>query len=156
MNNEELYEKLTELAYQKSKPFCYSDYIVCPTVTCPICGSDDLMRHLDGVGVEYGTEWIIKEILQEELTPVDLEDAFAQSVEDIYGSTTTVGWGKFDTVTLLKEQDPITWRCALSEYESNEESDGTIVSFDNGSTYYHTQEVEELVEGLYCPFLFGN
>ena len=148
MNNEELYEKLTELAYQKSQPFCYNDYIVCPTGTCPVCGSDDLMRHLEGVGVEYGTDWVIKEILREELSAVDLEEAFSQSVEDCYGSTTTVGWGQFDTVTLLKEQDPIAWRCALSEYESNEESDGNIVTFDNGSNYYNTYEVEELVEGL--------
>lgn len=148
MYNTELYQKLTKLACQKSQPFCYSDYIICPTGVCPICGSDDLMRHLDGVGVEYGTDWIIKELLREELSPVNLEESFSQMVEELYGSTTNVGWGKFDTVTLLKEQDPISWRCALSDYESEQDSEGIIVSFDGGTTYYNTDEVEELVSDL--------
>lgn len=146
MNDTELYEQLTELAYKKSKSFCYNDYIVCPTGTCPVCGSDDLMRYLDGVSVEYGTDWVIKVILESCLTPVDLEEAFAQTIEDGYGPTTKVGWSQFDTVTLLKEQDPVSWRCALSEYESNKVEDGEIVSFDNGSTYYYTYDIEKLIK----------
>jgi hypothetical protein len=51
---------------------------------------------------------------------------------------------EFDTVTLMKEQDPVSLRCALSEYESNEESEGNIISLDNGSTYHWSQEVEGL------------
>jgi hypothetical protein len=44
----------------------------------------------------------------------------------------------------MKENDPISWRCALSEYESSEEENGVIVSLDGGSTYYRSDDVEQL------------
>ncbi len=91
---------------------------------------------LSEAGCEYGAEHVIKHILETELTAVDLEEAFEQSIHGCYPETTKVAWCEFDTVTILKEQDPISWRCALSEYESNEESEGNIISFDGGSTYY--------------------
>lgn len=56
-------EKLTKLAYELSTPFCYSDYIKCPTGACSACGSDDLMRITENDGPEYGVEWIIESIL---------------------------------------------------------------------------------------------
>lgn len=37
---------------------------------------------------------------------------------------------------------------ALSEHESNEEADGIIVSFDGGSIYYRTEDVEELCSSI--------
>ncbi len=54
MNLEEIKNKLTELAFERTTPFCYSCYELCPSGRCNNCGSDDLMRHLEGVGVEYG------------------------------------------------------------------------------------------------------
>ena len=54
MNEQEIKEKLTELALKRTTPFCYSCYEKCPSGTCKRCGSDDLMRHFEGVGVEYG------------------------------------------------------------------------------------------------------
>lgn len=70
--NTEIKEKLTELAFKKSQSFCYQCYTVAPTGTCVTCGSDDLMRHVEGVGVEYGTDWVIEHILSTELKTVDL------------------------------------------------------------------------------------
>lgn len=35
---------------------CYSCYEVVKGEQCPDCGTDDFMRHLESVGVEYGTE----------------------------------------------------------------------------------------------------
>ena len=142
----EIQEKLEQLAFKRTTPFCYGCYIKTPTGICPQCLSDDLMRHLEGVGVEWGTSWVIKHVLEEELSGVDLEEAFEESVRQCYPEETTVGWTKFDTVELLKSQDPVSWSCALSEYESQEESEGTIISFDNGSTYYWTHEVEDFLD----------
>lgn len=142
----EMQKKLEQLAYNRTTPFCYGCYIKAPKGVCTECHSDDLMRHLEGVGVEYGTHWVIKHILKEELTAVDLEKAFEESVRQCYPETVQVGWMNFDTVELMKSQDPIWWNCALSEYESQEESEGTIISFDNGSTYYFANEVEELLD----------
>ena len=142
--NSELKEKLTKLAINRSLPFCYNCYRECPTGRCESCGSDDLMRLVQSVGCEYGTEWVVQHILETELNPVELEDSFEQLMRDLYPETTKVGWMEFDTVTLMKEQDPISWRCALAEYESNEEADGSIVSFDGGSTYYRSDQIDEL------------
>lgn len=49
-------------------------------------------------------------------------------------------------VTLMKENDPVGWRCALSDYESEEESEGNIISFDGGSPYFSIQSLEDFIE----------
>jgi hypothetical protein len=140
----EIQVKLEKLAYECSIPFCYSDYIECSTGTCPKCGSDDLMRLVRGVGCEYGVGWVIEHILESELEPADLEEAFEESVRQCYAETTKVGWMEFDTVSLMKDQDIVSWNCAQSEWESQEADDGNIISFDNGSTYYWPCDLERL------------
>lgn len=50
----EIQEKLEQLAYERTTPFCYGCYIDAPTGVSPECHSDDLMRNLAGVGVEWG------------------------------------------------------------------------------------------------------
>lgn len=96
----------------------------------------------------YAGFTVIKHILETELTPVDLEEAFEQSVRECFPETTKVGWCEFDTVTLLKELDPVSWRCAFSDYESQEVDEGNIVSFDGGTTYYYNYDFESLHERL--------
>lgn len=142
----EIKKQLEELAYKRSIPFCHSDYKECPTGRCTKCGSDDLMRLVPGVGCEWGIDWVVQHILETELEPVDLEEMFEESVRQIYPETTKVGWMEFDTVTLMKENDPVGWRSALADYESEEASEGTILSFDNGSIYYSSQSIENLIE----------
>lgn len=141
----EIQKQLEQIAFKNSVPFCYNDYTECPTGRCSKCGSDDLMRLVHGVGCEYGTDWIVKSILEAELEPVDLEESFEESVRECYSETTKVGWMELDTITVMKEQDPTWWRCALGDYESQEESEGNIISFDNGSTYYRTSDIENLI-----------
>ena len=38
----------------------------------------------------------------------------------------------------------MSWRCAQSEWESNEADEGTIISFDNGCIYYQESDVQTL------------
>lgn len=139
---DQLKNRLSELALKKSKPFCYTCYSVAPSGRCVKCGSDDLMRELAGNGVEWGVEWIFPILLRDALTPVSVEDAFDASVSECYAETVEVGWLKLDTVTVIKEMDPVSWRIARDEWVSLEESDGNIISFDNGLTYYWTHDVE--------------
>ena len=40
----------------------------------------------------------------------------------------------------------MSWRCAHDEWESQEADEGSIVSLDNGSTYYWPHEIERLLE----------
>ena len=103
------------------------------------------MRHLGGVGVEYGTEWIIKHLIETELTPVNTEEAFEQYVEACYPDYVQVGWLSFDVCTILKELDPTTWSLAKAEFIDTEESEGNYISFDNGFSYYLVSDVEKFI-----------
>lgn len=141
----EIQQKLETLAFNRTTPFCYGCYIQAPKGICPECHSDDLMRHLDGVGVEWGTSWVIKHILQEELTAIDTDEIFEESIRQCYPEETSVGWMKFDTVELMKSQDPISWRIARDEYIDSLEQDEEIVSFDGGQTYYWIHNFEDLL-----------
>jgi hypothetical protein len=142
----EIQQKLEQLAYKRTTPFCYGCYIKAPTGVCPKCQSDDLMRELAGVGVEYGLDWIIKHILETELTPVNTEEAFEESVRQCYPEIVQVGWMNLDTVDIMKSQDPISWRIAQTEWESQEEEAEQIISLDNGSSYYRVHDIETLLE----------
>lgn len=144
--NHELYDNLHELAIKRSVPFCMSCYHEAPRGRCETCGTDDLARLLAGHGVDWNSEFIIKHILETELITVDLEESFEEMVRECYPETTKVAWTEFDTFDLLKSQDPISWRCALADFEGQETDAGTITSFDNGNTYYRVEDVERLVE----------
>lgn len=144
--NTEIKEKLEKLAYKKSIPFCYSCYKEAPTGKCKCCGSDDLARLVRSVGMDWGCDWIIEHILQSELTPVNVDETFEESIRSCYPETVQVGWMNLDTVSVMKDQDPTSWRIAQSEWESQEAEDGSIMSFDNGHTYYWTSDLEALLE----------
>lgn len=138
----DIIKKLEKLALARTTPFCYSCYIKAPTGSCPNCHSDDLMRHLEGVGVEYGTNWVIEHILESELNSVDIDEVFEESIRSIYPETAQVGWMTFDTVELMKSQDPISWKVARDEYIDSLEFAEEIISLDNGLSYYWKDDLE--------------
>ncbi len=70
------------------------------------------MLMLRGSGCEYGTDWVIKELLQESLEAVDLDEAFESFVRESYPDEITVGWMTLDAVSVMKEMDPVSWSCA--------------------------------------------
>lgn len=141
--NSELKLRLENLALQKSKPFCYSCYKICPNGTCPTCLSDDLMRVTEN-GCEYGLEWVIEEIINENLSPIDSNEYFEESVRSTLSSETiTVGWMTLEAITVMKEQDPISWEIARSEWLSLEEEEENIITFNNGNTYFSISEIED-------------
>ena len=49
---------------------------------CPSCGTDDFMRHLEGVGVEYGTDWVIEHLIREHCTPINAEEEFEELLSE--------------------------------------------------------------------------
>ncbi|MDE0518787.1 MAG: hypothetical protein OXH36_04445 [Bdellovibrionales bacterium] len=51
-----------------------------------------------------------------------------------------------NTVDALKTMDEVSWDMAKDEYISSLEEDEEIISFDNGSSYYWTSDIEELLE----------
>ena len=143
---ETIYNQLTELAFQESIPFCYSCYIKAPTGRCDNCGSDDLMRLIEDSGCEYGTGWVIEELLKKHLEPVCQEEVFTQMVEDCYPIDTKVGWLELDTIDIIKTMYPLDWELAKDDYIYSLQEDEEILSFDDGSTYFWTSEIEQLIE----------
>lgn len=140
----EIQEKLEQLALKRTTPFCYGCYIKAPTGVCPQCASDDLMRIMDGVGCDWNLDFAIKYILQEELTAIDTDEIFEDSIRSCYPETTQVGWMTVDTIDLMKSHDPISWRIAKDEYIDSLEQDEEIISLDDGSNYYWRHELELL------------
>ncbi|MBC85866.1 MAG: hypothetical protein CL677_01710 [Bdellovibrionaceae bacterium] len=141
--NKEIYERLENLAFKETIPFCYSCYKYAPTGRCKTCFSDDLMRHLEGVGVEFGTGWVIKALLEECLEQPDFEEIFEQSIDDCYGEEVRVGWLTLNPAQIIKNEDPISWEMAKSEYIDSLVEDGEIFEFSGN--YYWVNEIEALL-----------
>ena len=146
MNEQEIKEKLNELALKRTTPFCYSCYEKCPSGTCKHCGSDDLMRHLEGVGVEYGTNWVIENILEEELEEADLSESFEQMIEECYGEEIQIGFIKTDIVTAMKTLDPVTWEMARDEYIDLLSEESELMNF--ASKAYFKIDLEAYLDKL--------
>ena len=140
----EIMKKLEKMAEDRTIPFCMSCYIKASKGVCPCCHSDDLARWMEGVGLDWGVDFAIKYILEEELTPIDLDEVFEDSLRSCYPETTQVGWMNLDTIEVMKSQDPISFRIARDEYFDELESDGEIISFDNGSSYYWKYDLEAI------------
>jgi hypothetical protein len=139
-------EALTQIAISKSIPFCYGCYTRAPSGRCAKCHSDDLMFELPGIGVEYGTEWLLQEILREHVTSANTLEAFEQSVADCYPEPVKIGWIEYDTVSALKKLDPVSWNMAHGEWVDVEVSDANLITFDGGSNHYWVSEIEQFIE----------
>ncbi len=143
--NLELKSKLETLALSRSIPFCYSCYKDAPTGTCLGCGSDDCMRHLPGVGVEYGLEWVMKSIVESECSAIDVTEWFDNYLREVYPDTVSIGWlNGIDPVMAMEQLDPIAFDIAKSEWLDQEVEEERLITLDNGSTYYAADELEGL------------
>lgn len=131
-----------------SRPFCYTCYQTAPSGRCAACGSDDLMREVPSVGVGYGLDWVAEHLVDDKLAAVDVDEAFEESVAEIYPETVKIGWIEYDVASAIKELDPVSWNLAKSEWIDSEASDDLLMTFDNGSTYYRVADVEQMVEDV--------
>jgi hypothetical protein len=137
---EHIVKALTQIAISKAIPFCYACNTRAPFARCATCLRDDLMFELPNVGFEYGSTWLLREITREHLTPADTHEAFEQSVAECYPETVKIGWIAYDTVTAIKELDPVSWKIARDEWIDVEVSDGSFITFDNGTNYFWTSD----------------
>lgn len=139
---DDLKEKLTALAFDLSDNFCYGCYKVVEADRCPGCGSDDFMRHLDGVGVEYGTDWVIKHLIKEYCSPIDAEEQFEELLSETC-ETVKIGTLEYDPGCVLRNIDPVAFRCGVSDMLSDEDQ---YVEVDG--QYYRISDVENMIEEL--------
>ena len=142
ITDNELKEKLTALAFGVTDNFCYGCYKVVKGDYCPGCHSDDFMRHLDGVGVEYGTDWVIEHLIKEHCSPIEAEEQFEELLSETC-ETVKIGSLEYDPGYVLRNIDPVAFRCGVSDMLSDEDQ---YVEVDG--QYYQVYDVENMVEEL--------
>ena len=138
----DLQEKLTALAFDVTDNFCYSCYRVVKGDNCPGCYSDDFMRHLEGVGVEYGTDWVVEALIKEHCTPIDAEEEFEELLSETC-EVVKIGTLEYDPGYVLRNIDPVAFRCGVSDMLADDEQ-----YMEVDGEYYRVYDVENMVEEL--------
>jgi len=136
---------LKKLAYKITDNFCYSCYKVVEGDACPTCHSDDFMRHLTGVGVEYGTKWIIDHLIETKLEPVDGEEMFEELLDECYPEI-SIGCCTFSPSQVMKELDPVCFRIGIQEQLDSQAQDGQL--YEHGGDYYRLEDIEDMIDEL--------
>ena len=144
-NLQTLHGRLEAAAYKVTDNFCYSCYKVVDGQFCPSCHSDDFMRHLSGVGVEYGCDWVIDHLIGQHCTAVDAEDLFEEVLDECYPEV-TIGCSTFTPSQIMKELDPTAFRIGAQENVDSLAEDGQL--YESNGEHYNTFEVEEMLDDI--------
>lgn len=140
-----IHGRLMDAALRITESFCYGCYKVVEGEQCPDCGTDDLMRHLKGVGVEYGTEWVIAHLIQTRLTPVDGEEMFEDLLDECYPEV-KIGECVFSPSQVIKGLDPVYFQMGASENIQHLAGDGVLYEYDGN--YYHLHDLEKMLDEI--------
>ena len=144
-NAQLIHTRLEQAAYAITDNFCYSCYKVVKGDRCPGCGTDDFMRHLSGVGVEYGTEWVIEHLLKTKLTPVDGEAMFEELLDD-FCPEVKVGCCTWSPSQVMKELDPVCFNIGVTENLDSLVEDGQLYEYDGD--YYALDDIDTMLDEL--------
>lgn len=136
--SEKIKEALKEKAHDLSRPFCYSDYMTVEEnedgeFICPKCDSDDLMREVEGVGVEWGYDWVIDHLVETEGEKVDIEELFRELLDEIY-EPIKFGELEYCPSQVLEAVDSTAFRMGCNENADSLVEDGQLVCL-NGNYY---------------------
>lgn len=136
--SEKIKEALREKAHDASRPFCYSDYMTVEEnedgeFRCPKCGSDDLMREIEGVGVEWGYDWVIDHLVVTEGEQVDIEELYRELLDEIY-EPIKFGELEYCPSQVLEAVDPTAFRMGCNDNADSLMEDDQIV-YLNGNYY---------------------
>lgn len=140
-----IHGRLEEVAMKITDNFCYACYKVVTGDRCPTCGTDDFMRHLKGVGVEYGTEWVIEHMLENNLTAVDGDELFEELLDECYPEV-KIGCCTFSPSQVMKELDPTCFEIGAKENLDSLAEDGNL--YEYGGNYYRIDELEDMLDEL--------
>ncbi|MCP4708639.1 MAG: hypothetical protein GY869_08450 [Planctomycetes bacterium] len=103
------------------------------------------MRHLAGVGVEYGTEWVIEHLIAQHCQPVDGAELFCDMLDECYPEV-TVGCCTFNPSEVMKELDPTAFRIGVGEYLDSLKEDMHLYEVNND--YYQVSDIEEMLDEI--------
>ncbi len=144
-NTQNIHERLENAAYKITQNFCYGCYKVVDGDHCPTCGTDDFMLHLSGVGVEYGTEWVIEHLLESRLDSVDGEDGFADMLDECYPEI-KIGCCTFSPSRIMRELDPIAFDLGVSEHLDSMAEDGLL--YEYRGNYYNMDDLTDMLDEI--------
>lgn len=142
---QEIHARLEQAAYRLTDNFCYSCYKVVKGDHCPACGSDDFMRHLSGVGVEYGTDWVISHLLKTHCTPVDGDEMYEELLDECWPEV-TIGCGTYSPSQIIKNLDPVAFEIGAKENLDNLAEDGVLYELDGD--YYRIEVIDQMLSQL--------
>ncbi len=140
-----IHARLEAAAFKATDNFCYGCYKVIEGDQCPQCWSDDFMRHLSGVGVEYGTEWVIEHLIKQHCTAVDGEELYEEILDECYPEI-AIGCCTFSPSDVMKELDPTAYRIGVSEHADSLVQDDQLYELDG--EYYQMFDIEEMLDEL--------
>jgi len=98
------------------------------------------MREVDGVGCEYGLDWIMELIVEMEGEQVDIEELYSDLLDECYPA---VNFGElvYSPSQVLESVDPTAFRIGAGEYADGMIEEGVMIEL-NGS-YYRLDGVTE-------------
>lgn len=137
---DDLQDKLTALAFDMTDNFCYGCYRVVKGKRCPQCYSDDFMRHLESVGVEYGTDWVIEHLIKEHCSAVDADAEFEELISETC-ETVKIGALEYNPGYVLRNIDPVAFQCGVSDMLSDEDQ-----FIEVGGEHYRVCDIENMIE----------
>ena len=140
-----IHARMESAAYKVTDNFCYSCYKVVEGDRCPNCFSDDFMRHLAGVGVEYGTEWVIEHLITQNCSAVDGEEMFEEMLDQCY-SELSIGCCTFSPSDIMRQLDPTAFRIGVSENLDSLAEDCQL--YEANGSYYQTSDIEEMLDEI--------
>lgn len=140
-----IHGRLQQAALKMTKNFCYHCYKVVKDERCPDCGTDDFMRHLSGVGVEYGTEWVIAHLIKTRLTPVDGEEMFEELLDECYPEV-KIGEVVYNPSQVLKKVDPLYFQMGASENLQHLADDGVLYEYEGD--YYDMHDLDKMLDEI--------
>ena len=84
----------------------------------------------------------ITHLIKEHCQPVNAEDEFEEMLNECY-DTVKVGCCQWEAGYVMKELDPVAFRCGVSDYFAN---DDRFVEVDG--EYYGVSDIEDMVDEL--------
>ena len=85
------------------------------------------------------------EAIEDELTPVDLEQLYDEMLDECYSFEKVGGPFKYMLPSrVMSEMLPVDYRCGFNDYVDSRRDE--YASFDNGETYYVRRNLEDLIE----------
>lgn len=140
-----IHGRLEEAAYKITDNFCYSCYKVVEGDHCPTCFTDDFMRHYEGVGVEYGTEWVIAHLIETRLEPVDGDEMFEELLDECFPEV-QVGCCTWSPSHVMKELDPVCFNIGVTENLDSLAQDGQL--YEHNGDYYRIEDLDDMIDDI--------